>query len=77
MPQHLKKIFTNSFRKRYLVLCHCTVFFRFNKTNFSASNVKLLIYSVTVCFVKNMGIVVDDVKIGKDKISSTFSYSFF
>lgn len=71
MPQHLKTIFTNSFRKRYLVLWHYTVFFRFNITNFSASNVELhylCIYSNLVGFVKCMGIVVDDVKIRKDEI---------
>lgn len=71
IPQHLKKIFTNSFRKRYLVLCHYTVFCRFNITNFSASNVELgylCISTNLLGFVKNMGIVVDDVKIGKNEI---------
>lgn len=71
MPQHEKKIFTNSFRKSYLVLCHCTLFFRLNITNFSASNVELgyvYVFSNLVCFVKNMGIVVDDDKIEKDEI---------
>lgn len=75
MPQPLKTIFTNSFRKRYLALCQYSVFFWFSIPNFSVSNVELgylCIFSNLVGFVKNMGIVVDDVEIEKDEIEDKY-----
>lgn len=75
MPYCLKTILKNTFKKIYLVLCHRTVFLRFNIIAFSLpevrSCIKLPIYLPSfffLWFVKGVGTVVEDVTIGKEVI---------